>query len=195
MNQLLTALTRIKQRLSLRTEDKNDPSKIIQPLLRLLQTQKLDYPSTFRRLTTFRTSLVSDKSRSHDLDTFISSLYSASFEVDKEEAQKEWRAWLIVYAERVEKESGLWKGGEEEREKTARGVNPRFVLRQWVLEEIIKRVQTDPESGKRALAKVHEVCNAFLLLGYLLFSSCWLFSLTDIVDGRQPVQTLGCRRG
>ena len=42
--------------------------------------------------------------------------------------------------------------------------NPRFVLRQWLLEEIIKRVQDDTATGKRALAKVHEVCSQFYSL-------------------------------
>jgi len=47
-----------------------------------------------------------------------------------------------------------WEG---RREEEMRGANPRFVLRQWVLEEVIKRVDEDWESGKGILAKVLEV--------------------------------------
>jgi uncharacterized protein YdiU (UPF0061 family) len=37
------------------------------------------------------------------------------------------------------------------------GVNPRFVLRQWVLEEVIAKVEEDAVSGRRILAKVLKV--------------------------------------
>lgn len=48
---------------------------------------------------------------------------------------------------------------ERERETYMRNYNPRFVLRQWVLEEVIKICGQDPTKGKRILAKVMEVCN------------------------------------
>ena len=50
----------------------------------------------------------------------------------------------------------VYKDVFENRENEMCRVNPRFVLRQWVLEEIIQRVE-DPASGKRALAKILEV--------------------------------------
>ena len=52
----------------------------------------------------------------------------------------------------------LW-GGEpdEERERAMRSVNPRFVLRQWVLEEVIKSVEGDVGEGRRVLGKVMQV--------------------------------------
>jgi len=41
-------------------------------------------------------------------------------------------------------------------------VNPRFVLRQWVLEEVIKKVEKDPDSGKKILGKVLQMaCNPY----------------------------------
>ena len=43
------------------------------------------------------------------------------------------------------------------RERAARAANPRFVLRQWVLEEVIKKVEEDMDNGKRILAKVLQV--------------------------------------
>ena len=42
---------------------------------------------------------------------------------------------------------------DAERERAMRAANPRFVLRQWVLEEVIRRVEADADSGKRVLAK------------------------------------------
>lgn len=43
------------------------------------------------------------------------------------------------------------------REKEMKNVNPRFVLRQWLLEEVIERVERETQSGKRVLAKVMHV--------------------------------------
>lgn len=51
-------------------------------------------------------------------------------------------------------------GWEAAREKAARDANPRFVLRQWVLEEVIRKVEEDAVSGRRVLRKVLQVSEA-----------------------------------
>ena len=140
-------------------EQPGDGDVIVHPLLNLLETHKLDFHSSFRRLCFFRPSILSSEA---DTDAFIASLNDNSFEKPGEEAMKEWRGWLGKYAERLEQEKqGTAETSENEfwvkREKTMKQSNPRFVLRQWVLEEIIKRVQDHPETGKRALAKVLEM--------------------------------------
>lgn len=83
--------------------------------------------------------------------------------VDAHKAKADWKKWLGTYSERIESEKGLWDGDKDEdvwsqREKAMRGANPRFVLRQWVLEEVIKKVEEDAKSGRRVLAKVLQVC-------------------------------------
>ncbi|KAH8118049.1 UPF0061-domain-containing protein [Phellopilus nigrolimitatus] len=158
--------TLFRKRLGLKTEETSDADELIRSLLSLLQTHKLDFHSTFRRLCAFRPSLVSAGS-SGELDAFIASLAKKSPETSlgDADAARDWHAWLAKYAERVDREAGIWAEGSEDprktwerRERAMRRANPRFVLRQWVLEEIIKRVQDDPgETGKRALAKVHEM--------------------------------------
>jgi len=69
--------------------------------------------------------------------------------------------WFEKYAERILSERDEWATGDDwdtEREKAAKGANPRFVLRQWVLEEVIKKVEGDAESGKKMLGKVLQMC-------------------------------------
>ena len=145
-----------------------------------MQTYKLDFHSTFRQLCSFRpTLLLSDEDLSTEkLKSFISALAANSHEAkaDNVDLTKDWCSWLSNYAKRIEKEvdAGAWSTTAPTNEKVAidinvdedvlrkrenemRRANPRFVLRQWVLEEIIIRVEEDPSSGKRALAKVHEV--------------------------------------
>ena len=95
------------------------------------------------------------------LESLIAKLLAATPDpqrLDHGEATSDWLAWLDKYARRIESERGEW--GEDvdvERERAARGANPRFVLRQWVLEEVIKKVERDADSGKRVLAKVMHV--------------------------------------
>lgn len=76
----------------------------------------------------------------------------------------EWIQWLSVYATRIEKDASEWKklakDGEDwlsVRHESMRQSNPRFILRQWVLEEVIAKVEQDHVSGRRILAKVLEV--------------------------------------
>ncbi|KAI6116847.1 hypothetical protein EV401DRAFT_2058015 [Pisolithus croceorrhizus] len=58
---------------------------------------------------------------------------------------------------------GLWgEEFDESRERAALSANPRFVLRQWLLEEVIKKVEDDPATGKHVLAKVMQMaCSPF----------------------------------
>ncbi len=150
------------QRLGLTDTKPSDPDNLIRPLLDLMRDYKLDFHSTFRRLCFFRPSMLAAPDSEIALKAFVESLFSASFEGDKESASKEWSEWLRKLAARVSgekvKSTDDVVAFEGKREKAMLRANPRFVLRQWVLEEIIKRVQDDVHVGKRALAKVHEVC-------------------------------------
>ncbi|CAE7205897.1 unnamed protein product [Rhizoctonia solani] len=62
-------------------------------------------------------------------------------------------AWLEKFAVRIAEEE--WN--LDEREKSMRSVNPRFVLRQWVLEEVIAAVDKDNVAGRGVLAKTLEM--------------------------------------
>ena len=46
---------------------------------------------------------------------------------------------------------------DKEREAAGKAANPRFILRQWLLEEVIKKTEKDSLSGRRVLAKVLHV--------------------------------------
>ncbi|PIL29792.1 hypothetical protein GSI_07998 [Ganoderma sinense ZZ0214-1] len=145
-------------RLGLRRTDKDDESKLARPLLSLMQDYSLDFHGTFRRLCFFKPSVASSD---EGLKAFVDSVLKLTSEpnkLDTVRAQSDWSDWLRKYAARIESERNHWDGEETDvdaaRERDAKGANPRFVLRQWVLEEVIKKVETDAESGKRVLAKV-----------------------------------------
>ncbi|OCH95411.1 UPF0061-domain-containing protein [Obba rivulosa] len=163
------------QRLALRRYEKEDETKLIGPLLDLLAEHKLDFHGTFRLLTSFRPSLVQDqpgKGDSTEADAYISRILALSGEpqfLDRNKAAGDMRDWLRRYAARIASERGEWAGAEgadgridAERRQTARAANPRFVLRQWLLEEVIKKVEEDAQSGKRVLRKVLQMaCNPY----------------------------------
>lgn len=109
---------------------------------------------------------------SSSLDAFIGTLIgftsaaTGALERDDAAAKQHWRSWLEKYAARIESEKDEWtassansEGGDWHalREKDARLANPRFVLRQWVLEEVIAKVEAGAEGGRSVLAKVMQV--------------------------------------
>jgi uncharacterized protein YdiU (UPF0061 family) len=152
----------LAQRLGLRRQDPSDETKISRPLLDLLERHELDFHSTFRTISTFKPSLVRDVSLSEELKSFVNKILelSPSPKVNESAAVEELIKWLHDYGQRIESEKEDWKEAEDidaAREKEMKSVNPRFVLRQWLLEEVIKRVERDSQSGKRVLAKVMHV--------------------------------------
>lgn len=129
-------------------------------MLRLLEAHQLDFHSTFRTLSTFQPSTT-------ELELFAARLTPETLVTSKdarERAQKEWVEWLETYKRRIEDERDDWGEHEDwslKRVQEGQKANPRFVLRQWVLEEVIKKVEEDHVKGKRILAKVLEVCRRF----------------------------------
>jgi len=128
-----------------------------------MEGHSLDFHSTFRKLSTFRPSYT--QGDDEKLNTFISRLLGSTphpEKLDKAKASADFKAWLANYSSRISKERDEWGPGSQEevdmvREKEMDGVNPRFVLRQWVLEEVIAKVEKDAVSGRMILAKVLEV--------------------------------------
>ena len=168
------------QRLGLRRQDPTDESKLFKPLLGLMESSQLDFHSTFRTLSSFKPSLlvlpedpspISTNSKespiSIALHQFITNILSVTPEpqrLDYGAVTGEWLGWLERYATRIKDEEAEWTGAasadidiDNEREQEMKNVNPRFVLRQWLLEEVIGKVERDSDSGKRLLAKVMHV--------------------------------------
>ena len=170
-----TKICNLLQRLGLRRQDPTDESKLFKPLLGLMESSQLDFHSTFRTLSSFKPSLLvlpqdptlnSTNSKESPLHQFITSILSVTPEpqrLDYGAVTGEWLGWLECYATRIKDEEAEWTAASadidiyNEREQEMKNVNPRFVLRQWLLEEVIGKVERDSDSGKRVLAKVMHV--------------------------------------
>lgn len=87
-------------------------------------------------------------------------LVSSSPKINDPEAKQDLIKWLETYAQRIMSEKAEWGEVQDinsSRQKEMKNANPRFVLRQWLLEEVIGRVEKDSKMGKRVLAKVMHV--------------------------------------
>jgi uncharacterized protein YdiU (UPF0061 family) len=142
-----------------------------------MQRHELDFHSTFRKLSSFTPSLLSSDSEA--LATFLQELTPEALACRvssvRQAAMDNWKKWLEVYRTRIESDKDEWASdGDiwlEKRGQAMRGANPRFVLRQWVLEEVIMKVERDWKTGRRVLAKVLEVrlcCQALLWIESLM---------------------------
>jgi uncharacterized protein YdiU (UPF0061 family) len=86
----------------------------------------------------------------------------------KSEVKQSFRPWLKTYAKRVLEEDEHWQTASEQdqdwqeyRCEEMRKVNPRFVLRQWLLEETIKKLEEgEGLERRRVLAHILKVCPA-----------------------------------
>nr|GAT60922.1 predicted protein [Mycena chlorophos] len=159
----------MKKRLALRRSESADEATLVRPLLDLMAKHKLDFHATFRVLTDFQPGMVpSTKGNGPNtvLDTFVERLLAQApipSGLDPSQATQDLREWLALYARRIEREADAWEGDLNSQRTTAgRAANPRFVLRQWVLQEVIAAVEKDAVRGRRIMAKVlHMACNPF----------------------------------
>jgi uncharacterized protein YdiU (UPF0061 family) len=147
----------------LRRSFRSDETDIFKGLLDLMEEHSLDFHSTFRKLSTFRPGYIQDDDET--LNAFVSYLLESTprpEKLDKVKASADFNGWLTKYSSRISEERAEWGSNSQEevdavREKEMNGVNPRFVLRQWVLEEVIAIVEKDAVSGRRILAKALKV--------------------------------------
>ncbi|WVQ99689.1 hypothetical protein IAU59_006828 [Kwoniella sp. CBS 9459] len=138
------------KRFGLKTYKDSDDRDITYDYLSLLQAHSIDFHTSFRLLSSFKPlQTVSDPAY---LDTFASDFVkqtTTSRPADSVGLAKDaFKAWLKVYANRASSDEEKASYGiaeavefEQAREKAMKSVNPRFVLRQWVLEETIAKME------------------------------------------------------
>lgn len=117
-----------------------------------MQDYELDFNRTFRFLCQFKS--VDDATTDRLLDLMVPTSSVPHYLQDQ--AKPAWKEWLRIHEARLtasEQKAGVDASGREQRLQAA---NPRFVLRQWVLEEVIARLKKDKDT--EILSKVLEMC-------------------------------------
>lgn len=167
------------QRFGLKTWSNADNRDVKEDFLTLLHTHRVDFHTSFRQLSTFRPSPDGETIRS-----FLKKMLGASIPnpsddkvseavndftpyfqrfAERISRQDEIDAWTTMGLTRDERGIELVEGAEwqEKREVEMLRYNPKFVLRQWVLEELIAKLEETGveriEEGRKELARVLDV--------------------------------------
>jgi uncharacterized protein YdiU (UPF0061 family) len=123
----------LRAKLGLATEQEGD-SALIDSLLRLMAAERTDYTITMRRLANFSCDSAAANHGVRDL--FID---RAAFD-----------AWAARYAQRLRDEHSV----DAERQPRMRAVNPKYVLRNHLAEQAIRRAQEGDFAETQRLLKV-----------------------------------------
>ncbi|KAK1832744.1 hypothetical protein QBC39DRAFT_433042 [Podospora conica] len=139
---LTTYKSLMARRLGLRTVAPTDFADLLSPLLDTLEALALDFPLFFRRLSNLRVAdLATDGAREDAAGVFFSPDPETP---PAEDARKRVGDWLALWRARVVEDWGE-ADADAERMQAMRKVNPAFVPRGWVLDEVIRRVEKEGE--------------------------------------------------
>ena len=93
--------------------------------------------------------------RSAEFDVILDRMVDTAKQNKRSEGKDALRPWFKQYAAAIEQDRAMWEGAgdkwEEQRSAEMRSVNPRFVLRQWLLEETIKKLEHGSGPARRKL--------------------------------------------
>ncbi|KAF2865624.1 hypothetical protein BDV95DRAFT_586190 [Massariosphaeria phaeospora] len=128
-------------RLGLRTHKASDFEDLFSEFLDVLEKYELDFHHGFRRLSAFTLAdLETEQSRRDAAGRFFR---SGDAPRQEDESRERIAKWLENWSWRVVEDWGDDK--DAERQAAMRAVNPNFVPRSWILDELIKRVEKQGE--------------------------------------------------
>ncbi|KAF3308115.1 hypothetical protein TWF173_001719 [Orbilia oligospora] len=147
-----TYQTLMSQRLGFQTNKEIDMENHFTTALDLMEKLGLDFNHFFRRLADLPISHMEDEdSRVMAAEHFFNENSAVNMPglaardklKEKEKAKKEIAEWLGKWRERLAEEDGGLD--DERRQREMKKVNPRFLPKNWVLDELINRVQRNGE--------------------------------------------------
>ncbi|KIV92817.1 hypothetical protein PV10_04083 [Exophiala mesophila] len=130
-------------RLGLKTQKDSDFDKLFSELLDTMEALELDFNHFFRRLSSVTLQDVSTKeSREATAEKFFHTEGVTGLNETNESGRVRVGKWLESWRERIIEDWGSDDASADaEREKAMKAVNPNFVPRGWLLDEIIDRVE------------------------------------------------------
>lgn len=147
-------------RLGLREFKESDFESLFSELLDTMEALELDFNQFFRKLSNIKVrDLETDDQRRSAAGVFFHHEGVTGIGNTDESARKRIGEWLERWRTRVYEDWGP-DGGDEERQGAMKKVNPKFIPKSWILDELIKRVEKDGE--REILDKVlHMALNPF----------------------------------
>ena len=134
----------MRARLGLISEQSSDFDELFSELLDTMEALELDFNHFFRRLSSLKVvDIESEEHRKHVASCFFHSEGVTGHGNTEENARTRVAAWLERWRQRIIEDWG--RDRDVEREVAMKAVNPKFLPRSWILDEIIQRVEQGGE--------------------------------------------------
>lgn len=137
----------LAKRLGLLTTEESDYDELLFPLLKMMEECELEYNPFFRKLG----DVPFFSGESCDATIFLPKDRGYAPRLKKAEAAKAIDDWMIHYAARLEKERNI---DDSARKLRMHQVNPNFVLKNWILNDVIAHAQRGDWEPFNAVAKM-----------------------------------------
>jgi serine/tyrosine/threonine adenylyltransferase len=134
------------RRIGILHERDEDLDEMLSPLLELLEKFHLDFNHFFRRLSSLQPRQLETEEQRRVKAAVFFHREGATGDVPEEEQRKTIADWLGQWRRRVLEDRGA--DLDDERSEAMKRVNPNFVPRGWILDEVIRRVE---KQGERAV--------------------------------------------
>lgn len=132
-------------RLGLKTHKESDFETLFSELLDTMESLELDFNHFFRKLSNLKVrDLETEEHRIRAAGVFFHHEGVTGIGNTEESARKRIAAWLEKWSTRVYEDWGP-NGDDERRQVEMKKVNPKFIPKSWILDELIKRVEKGGE--------------------------------------------------
>jgi serine/tyrosine/threonine adenylyltransferase len=132
-------------RLGLKTHKESDFESLFSEILDTMESLELDFNQFFRKLSNLKVSdLETEARRQEAAGVFFHHEGVTGIGNTEESARKRIGEWLDRWQTRVYEDWGP-DGRDEERQAEMKKVNPKFIPKAWILDELIKRVEKGGE--------------------------------------------------
>ena len=151
----------MRARLGILSAEESDIEGLFTDLLNTLEALELDFNHFFRRLSSVHLADLDSDAQRTDIATIFFHAEGIPARITTEEAAKNRLAsWLLQWRDRVSKDWSQGQDQDAKREAAMKSVNPKFLPRGWVLDEIIRRV--DKDGDREVLGRImHMAENPF----------------------------------
>ncbi|KAJ9165023.1 UPF0061-domain-containing protein [Coniochaeta hoffmannii] len=160
-------------RLGLKTFKESDFDELFSSLLDTMEELELDFNLFYRRLSGLKTAEIATESDRLDKAGRFFYKEGVTGKADEPEARQKVAAWLEKWRLRVLEDWGEGEEAEEARVEAMKAVNPNFIPRGWVLDEVIRRVEKEGE---------REVLNHVITMAAHPFEDSWAGRTFDGIE-------------
>ncbi|KAK5096958.1 hypothetical protein LTR70_006285 [Exophiala xenobiotica] len=143
-------------RLGLKTQKESDFDSLISNALDTMEALELDFNHFFRRLSSVKVGDIATKEgREEKAKIFAHSEGVTGLNETEGTLKEKVGEWLEQWRARTIEDWGEGEDADTEREKAMKSINPNFVPRGWLLDEVIQRVEK--QKDRKILSTVMEM--------------------------------------